>query len=343
MQTVPLTPEEKQKLQNLTFKGSFVALAILVFVGFVAYFIISTLDRDMFFIAYFIWAVLGFILFAIGYQAYNTWQDLRIGTKKVFQTHIADKQHTITQSTSGTGNNRTTTTHHYYYFELENYPRLTVSEAQYELFKQGQHIQVEKLSYSDTLWDILLITDSGEILPAQTLKKIHQPHNTPIQTEWLPLEANEIAFLNRKQKINIFWAIFSIIWISFLIWIPIFLVSLLFYRWFSVSNYQALLIASCISLAYVMRRINHIRANYQKDLADGIEVSRLLLVDKEIINSGGITCRFVFENNLCIGVPAEVYEKAENQQYYWVGKSKSLFMPLYLQDEDKQNKWQLYA
>ncbi len=331
MQTIPLTPKDRKKLVSESIKGNIIVLLVLSFFGIIAHFITSALDKDAFFVAYIIWSFLGFIGLVLVYQTYNTWRDLQVGTKKLFETLILDKEHSITHSTSGTGNSRTTTTHHHYYFVLEHQPQLTVSEKQYDAFRQGQRIQVEKLSYSGTLWDIIALDHAQETLPA----------SEHIQTEIVPLEENEKVYLQKMTKMTVVGQGWLFLLMTMLFSVPISMVSFFLPHKLSISIYQVFMIASVFAVMYVVRHVSQRQARNMAEIQEGITLKRLCLKDKEIIKSGGNTYRLIFHNLETVSVPLEVYEELQIGTYYWVGKPRTLGFALYLQDENRQRKWYL--
>jgi len=79
---------------------------------------------------------------------------------------------------------------------------LSVSEAQYSQFTQSQIIQVEQLSVSGTLWNLLLVSASGEIT-----EPINATIISKVETKFVPFDNKETVYLQKTLKQKTAWRI----------------------------------------------------------------------------------------------------------------------------------------
>lgn len=339
MQIIPLSPEEKQKLRNENVTGTIIAGIAFPVIGGFAFLILSTLDRDMFFIAYIVGFVFLLVFGMVAYQFYRSWQDLKVGTKNVSESKILDKKHEITHSSSGTGNNRTTTTNHYYSFVLENEETLRVSEQQYQQFRQGQLIQIEKLTYSKTLWDLRLLKDSAEVLPTTETKTETKPLPASFIT---PLQDYEITYLRQKLNAKITWSLVYVLPYAFLFYLMVMVVNILlgFFHHNPDAWLYTAVIAIALTGALTWRNIKKTQDNFEADLQGGKEMTCLRLKDKEIIKSGGTIC-ILYLGSTRLPVQSDLYQQIEGNQRYWVGKTVGSKQTISLHTEDQLQSWDL--
>jgi|GEM_PF-2843010 len=198
IEVVALTQIEKKQLYQTNLNSILTGSAAWLLIAPAMYFILPNLDRDMSFITY---VVVGVSLLALGSMIHGidtAMQDLRVGTKKVFQDVIIEKKHRVTQSTTKSGN----ATHHDCSFSLGRQGSLSVSEAQYSQFTQSQIIQVEQLSVSGTLWNLLLVSASGEITEPINATIINK-----VETKFVPFDNKETVYLQKTLKQKTAWRI----------------------------------------------------------------------------------------------------------------------------------------
>jgi hypothetical protein len=324
-QTVALSEEEKNRLRQDNLKGVLIATLILGVIATIASLVVMAIEREFFFIVYIIGIIFLLIVWAIIYQYYLSMRDLKTGTKQIYQDRITDKRHEIVHSSSGSGNNRTSTTHHYYYFTLEQQGTIKVTEKYYQTFRQGQTIQVEHLTYSKTLWNILLINDdaSSDALPTPTF-----------QIETASLEPTEIANLQKKKNSRIRWSLFKILPYSIPLYFIVIMMSSYGRVWAVDENnwFYSSFIAVGLASLLAWLGINRLQKHHETDLSVGKELTCLKLIDKEKIGS---ICVLIFEPLTRLPVDKEVYAKVEVNQYYWVGKTIGSKQYVSITSEDK--------
>jgi hypothetical protein len=337
---VPLTAEEMQTLRAKTSSSIKWTAIIFPALAVLGYLILKDLDRDMRFITYFVVAFYFIIIIISIYGIYASLQDARVGTKTIYQDVIIEKKHTITHSSSGTGNSRTTTTNHYYSFLLKERKPLSVSEARYNAFKQEDTIQVETLTYSKSLWQIYLVTATQELLLPTNLPT----HTQAVETAYQPFEASEIQFLQNTKQRKILWRVLYMIPQASFIFILISFVNGLWLRYGQQYGWAGeATVALVLSTLWCFRSITRLQALYGQDLHEGKFISLLTLIDKEIVNSGGNVYIAHFDQQMRLPISEKIYQALDVHQPYWVGKTVKSKHFLSLQTMDKKTIWNLFA
>jgi hypothetical protein len=221
---------------------------------------------------------------------------------------------------------------------LENEETLRVSEQQYQQFRQGQLIQIEKLTYSKTLWDLRLLKDSTEALPT-TAETPKEPLPAPFIT---PLQDYEITYLRQKMNAKIMWSLFYVLPYAFLFYLMVMVVNILL--GFFQNNPDAWLYTAVIAIALTgaltWRNIKKTQENFEADLQGGKEMTCLRLKDKEIIKSGGTIC-ILYLGSTRLPVQTDLYQQIEGNQRYWVGKTVGSKQTISLHTKDQQHTWDL--
>jgi hypothetical protein len=342
MQIVPLSIEENKKLRNSSILWTSIATTAFSLLGIGVYKLLPhTIINNDKFGAYLISFIYLLLLGFVCYKIFNLWKDLQVGTKKVYYSEILNKECKQTTSTSsstsseagpmrGGGNSSSSSsTTEEYSFVMENDETLKVTEKQYQQFSEGQTIQIERLSYSNTLLKISAIEDEKENLPNAT-KFLTEKESVPFKVR---LSQNEITYLrsllDRKIKRILGIALPIIAFLGFVL---------------IVGKGGILAIISLIILggALTYRTIKKAQTNFENDLRDGKQMTLLLLKAKTLIEIDKTSCALAFDSMLKTTDQSEIYQQVEANTYYWVGKSLSSKQILSLHTQDQQQMWELH-
>jgi hypothetical protein len=213
-----------------------------------------------------------------------------------------------------------------------------VDEKQYRQFRQGQLIQVEKLTYSKTLWNISLIADSTEVLPTNA-ETPTEPLPAPF---FAPLQDHEIAYLRQVLNTKITWSLVYVLPYSFLFYLVVMVINILlgFFQYNPDAWLYTAVIAVILAGMLSWRNIHKAQENFATDVQAGKEMTCLLLSDKEIIKSGGAVYILYF-GLMRVSVQHDLYQQIEARHHYWVGKTVGSKQTISLHTQDQQQTWDL--
>jgi len=95
---------------------------------------------------------------------------------------------------------------------------------------------------------------------------------------------------------------------------------------------------------YTWRNINALQEKCNTDIANGKELSALMLIDEEVLKreGNGTSCILRFQNQVRLTISLAFQENMQLGDVYWVGKVLATYQNLTVATFDHKDTWYLF-